>query len=276
MEKILRFMAKVYILSTIIEVAGLVSGKVAFDAAWIKNVLDPFDFYWFFGAYALLMLTSPLLNLLMEHITLPLFKSYMLGFLGIICVYGFVIDGSLHLSSGYSYLMAVALYLLGNGIQKFQEDWTVLFYDRKYYLFIWLFATFCNSLLVKLFYKSGNGWRAWNFYAYNNPLVAIASVALLLFVIQSRMNFKRNWLLRQLPKSTIVAYMIHSTCWLTIFRQTCILWQIEHCGKVLAFCLLPVFAFGIYLLAALIDVVYERTFGKLLGNDSRAKRMETR
>ena len=128
------------------------------------------------------MFTSPLLNLIIDNISLSMFKSYVIGFFLIICIYGFTIDGSLHLSYGYSYLMAVALYILGNGIRKFQNEWTLLLYNRKFYILTWFTVILLNSLLIKLLYKSGNGLRAWTFYAYNNPCVAIASNSLYLLV----------------------------------------------------------------------------------------------
>ena len=225
-QTVLLLIIKVYLISTLIQLTGLLSGHIPFDSDWIKNTLNPFDYYWFLGAYILLMFTSPLLNLIIDNISLSMFKSYVIGFFLIICIYGFTIDGSLHLSYGYSYLMAVALYILGNGIRKFQNEWTLLLYNRKFYILTWFTVILLNSLLIKLLYKSGNGLRAWTFYAYNNPCVAIASITLLLFAIRSNNNIKTNWFLRNLPQSTIITYLIHSTCWLTIFRQSFIIFNI--------------------------------------------------
>ena len=75
-------------------------------------------------------------------------------------------------------------------------------------------------------------------------------------------NIKTNWFLRNLPQSTIITYLIHSTCWLTIFRQSFIMWQINHYGILFTLCMLPLFAFCIYLLATFINIIYE----KILGN----------
>ena len=261
-QTVLLLIIKVYLISTLIQLTGLLSGHIPFDSDWIKNTLNPFDYYWFLGAYILLMFTSPLLNLIIDNISLSMFKYYVIGFFLIICIYGFTIDGSLHLSYGYSYLMAVALYILGNGIRKFQNEWTLLLYNRKFYILTWFTVILLNSLLIKLLYKSGNGLRAWTFYAYNNPCVAIASITLLLFAIRSNNNIKTNWFLRNLPQSTIITYLIHSTCWLTIFRQSFIMWQINHYGILFTLCMLPLFAFCIYLLATFINIIYE----KILGN----------
>ena len=50
-------------------------------------------------------------------------------------------------------------------------------------------------------------------------------------------DIKTNWFLRNLPQSTIITYLIHSTCWLTIFRQSFIMWQINHYGILFTLCM---------------------------------------
>ena len=119
------------------------------------------------------MFTSPLLNLIIDNISLSMFKSYVIGFFLIICIYGFT------LMEAPSFLRLLlpygsCLYILGNGIRKSQNEWRLLLYNRKFYILTWFTVILLNSLLIKLLYKSGNGLRAWTFYAYNNPCVAIA------------------------------------------------------------------------------------------------------
>lgn len=127
------------------------------------------------------------------------------------------------------------------------------------------YLVYCYTLKQPA-YKATLQIRQWfksmDFYAYNNPCVAIASITLLLFAIRSNNNIKTNWFLRNLPQSTIITYLIHSTCWLTIFRQSFIMWQINHYGILFTLCMLPLFAFCIYLLATFINIIYE----KILGN----------
>ena len=69
-KKILRLVVKVYAVFWIIEVIGIITGHVELSLATVKYFLGPLDYYWFVIVYAILYLTSPTLNMILEKITL--------------------------------------------------------------------------------------------------------------------------------------------------------------------------------------------------------------
>ena len=117
-EKLVSIVIKTYVVYWIICIVGVITGYLEIDIDFIKHIIDPLDFYWFIITYILLYLSSPLLNMIREQITLEGAKKYFVGICIICFGYGFLIDGKLNINNGYSLLMAMILYILGWDIKK--------------------------------------------------------------------------------------------------------------------------------------------------------------
>ena len=263
-RNLVKLIVKVYLIFWIIELCGILAGRVDASRETLIVMLDPFDLYWFIGTYIVLFLTSPLLNALVEKMDLKLFRIYLVCFFLIFCVYGVLIeDNCLHLNNGYSYLMAACLYVLGSGLRKFRSDLKLLNFSSGKYLAA--YAVFClaTGCLAMVFYRLHRYAAAWHCYAYNSPLVVLASLALLLAFLNTRREFRPNSALRVLPRSTITTYLCHSTCWLTALRSYPIVWLGSRVGYLVPFLLLPAWAFLIYAVCTVADTVYEKTLGRL-------------
>ena len=255
-QKVFALTAKIYILFGSIQMIGFVLGVVPINAENILHLLDPLDYYWFMMTYIFLMLCSKLLNIIVDNWNLREFESYIAGFVVVCCIYGFFIDKNLHILKGYSFLMAMALYLLGGGLHKFYTQVKVKLRSRKILLLVFLMAVVLNSVQIEILYKLGNK-GAWDCFAYNNIFVVIESVSIILIFADLPKLLDGRYLNR-LASATITVYILHSTCWLTKLRRLPIISVQNKFGFWRAYLLLPVYAGVIYLLGYFVNLLYEK------------------
>lgn len=259
-SKVISLAIKVYIVFGLIQVTGLIFGTVPFNMKNVLYMLDPLDHYWFVMTYILLMFTSKTLNVIVDNWSISDFKKYVVGFLIICCIYGFLLDKNLHINSGYSFLMAMALYLLGGGLHKFlpkinvQSNWKLAM--------AFIGSVLLNSIVIVILYKCGKE-ISWEFYSYNNVLVVIESVSLLLLFATLR-ELPDLKIIHKLAGATIMVYIIHSTCWLTSLRKIPIVFTIDKFGFWASFICLPIYAMCIFCLGYLLNIVYEKAEKKLV------------
>ncbi len=248
-NKFLHIILQTFFIYGVVTFIGIITGNVTLNTDVIKNILDPIDLYWYIMTYLLLMLVSPLLNIIVEHINKDHFRLYILGILIVCGGYGFLHDVNLHINRGYSFLMAMALYLIGAGIHKFDLKG---FYNKN--LFVFLACGIFNSLIFCGFIVLDMRQEAWNLFAYNNPLILLESIFLLLFVKgMSNNRFEKYKWISALSKSTLTVYLLHSTCWLTKLRHIPMELLIQEFGFWIALIMLPVYAIFIYLICCVVD-----------------------
>lgn len=259
-SKVISLAIKVYIVFGLIQVTGLISGTVHLNMKNILYILDPLDHYWFIMTYIFLMFTSKMLNVIVDNWSISDFKKYVVGFLTVCCIYGFLLDKNLHINRGYSFLMAMALYLLGSGLHKFlpkinvQSNWKLAI--------AFVGSVLLNSIVIVILYKCGKE-ISWEFYSYNNVLVVIESVSLLLLFATLR-ELPDLKIIHKLAGATIMVYIIHSTCWLTSLRKIPIVFTIDKFGFWASFICLPIYAMCIFCLGYLLNIVYEKAEKKLV------------
>lgn len=254
LHKFLGLIIQVYLMYGIVTVIGIMLGKVSLNGELIKNLVDPLDLYWYVMTYLLLMLVSPLLNILVREITQAQYKLYLLAFFVIVCGYGFVHDVNLHVNNGYSLLMAMGLYLVGAGIRKFNIGSKRCF---GYCFLVWAVNGACILGIYALF----GGKKAWIMYAYNNPFIVWESMLLVMAFSKCTYSGKRGLIVSTLAKGTLTIYLFHSTCWLTIYRSMPIKFMISNGQIWIAMICLPIYAISIYLVGWMIAMIYERSIG---------------
>lgn len=264
-QKLLKLLLKVYIIFGIIQISGFLTGYVDISLYNIYIIFKVIDYYWFIIVYILLMLISNELNIIIDTWTKKKFYIYCLFFIFIFCLYGFIPDSILHLNSGYSFFMAIALYLLGGGLKKYSSD-IIQEINRccKKNVFLscmFMINVFINFLLIFILYYYGMGDKAWYLYSYNCIFVVLESVSILLLIVNLNIKFPK--VVTRFACSTIVVYLIHSTCWLTIFRKIGVDFLKNYFGFFESIILLPAYAILIYLIALIIDGIYEYLYYKI-------------
>lgn len=177
-----------YLLCVFYNALVLLVDILAFDAfswrALVKVFLVDKTVNWFFRAYFWLMLLSPLLNKALMHFSLQELRITVALLLFLNCFSGFVLQE--HNTDGYSVYNFIFLYVLG--------DWTakepVFKRIRRWDSFaFFLGACLLNSCITVLM-LSFSDRSIRQVFAYNNPLVVVASVGIVLFFSKLVLNSK--------------------------------------------------------------------------------------
>lgn len=163
--------------------------------ALIKVFLVDKTVNWFFRAYFWLMLLAPLLNKAIEALSVREMRIVvgLLFFLN--CFSGFLLQE--YNQNGYNVYNFIFLYVLGGWLRK--DTWIQIVSKRKA---ISAYVGFCllNAVIAILVLAKTNE-TIRQVFAYNNPLIILASIGL--FLVFARLDFSNKSV--NLVASTVVA-----------------------------------------------------------------------
>lgn len=186
----------------------------------VKGIMECFcltPVNWFIKAYIGLYLISPILNAFVENADRKQFRNVLIGFYVFQSIWGLTGAASFF-DGGYSTLSFMGLYLLARYIKLYPSP--VCDKPRGYYLAAYLLssAVLCVLNFAPVFIGRDLPWVSA--YNYINPLVIVASVALLVYFskldIQSKVI---NWV----AASSFAVFLLHSNPNLNVkvFLKTC-------------------------------------------------------
>ena len=202
---------------------------------------------WYVPAYLGLFLLSPLLNAGVKGLTQRQFAAVLAAFV-FFNVYGGWLCGGRFNATGYTIMQLIMMYLIGRYLGEYVplRGNTLL---RRVAVVTYLVASLLTAVIGV--YARGNFT-----FAYNQPLVVVASVAL--FVAFATLQFSSqvvNWL----ASGAFAAYLLHKNpyVWVEYVRPTArCLWED---GSLFEFTLNYIlFTVAIYLAATLIDHLRRR------------------
>lgn len=206
----------IYILLIVIPSAGITFSKFQL----IKSVLPVMsNSYWFFNAYLALMLLSPLLNRLIQHMNKEEHRNAIIILLilfSIIPTIDFICDpfGSAY---GYSVVWFIVLYIIAAYIRiyglKMKHPFTIYTIVTIAELLIFTLLQFPKSDHIKFLFTLQT--------YYNSLFVLLGAISLFMFFMNLKINGKNitsiiKWIV---PKSFAV-YLIHEQ---PVFRD--VLWH---------------------------------------------------
>lgn len=264
-KKCLSIVFKLYIYMLIIEIVGVLTNIFDFDISMLKRFVTAFHSYWFIEVYIILMIISPLINILIDKIDKKNAAYFWYTFIFVFCGYAFVVNSSyIGIARGYSLGFAICLYILGRLIRKGLLFKTNIKYLMYYFLFGGLNALF---IIISILLLKKNNF-ALLMLSYNNPLVVIESILLFNFFIKKRqnnINSKFDNMIRFFGKKTLSIYILHSTNKvLTLYRNIPLQVLITTGNWIIAIFILIPYALIIFVVGGLIDEIYEKTIGKLI------------
>lgn len=145
---------------------------------------------WFVMAYLLLYLFAPMMNMFIESLTQRQLLYFLLAFLGIQFLHGFVIQES-WFDKGMSPLTLMSLYMIGRYMHLYPNSFTSRskWVDILIYFAVSLFGAICTFLSVR------HGAEGYRFFSYASPTIIMASIYFFLFF--TKISFKSrliNWL----------------------------------------------------------------------------------
>ena len=145
---------------------------------------------WFVMAYLLLYLFAPMMNMFIDSLTQRQFLYFLLAFMGIQFLHGFIIQES-WFDKGMSPLTLMSLYMIGRYMRLYPNRYTTM--NKWGDMFVY-FTT--SSLGVVCTYVSvRHGAEGYRFFSYASPTIIIASVYFFLFFTKiSFRNRTINWI----------------------------------------------------------------------------------
>ena len=257
LKKIINLIACVYLLYGIITTIGILLGFVPFNNTTIKNLLNPFGLYWFLLAYLLIALLSPILNLVIKKITKKQSISLFIIIILFFVLYPNIDDGVTNINSGYSLIWGLSLYIIGGLINKFKVM------NKKGILLYFIFAII-NSITIYLLFKGNRFDLAWKQYSYNNILVFLQSISLFIGFNSLKKQIGNHKIISLFASSTLITYLFHSTCWLTILRNYPVKTLIINNCFSIGILILPFYAIIIYFICSIVSLSYDKTIKILI------------
>lgn len=148
--------------------------------------------YWYFSSYAIVYLFSPMINKGLLSLSKSRLKQVIFLLLLIACIGGNINMKNFGLLGGYSPLWLAILWVIGGYIRLYGVGGRKYLHLGMYLLFVILNLALSNVISILKYYLTGNPQK-FNLslvIRYNNPLVVIASIALVVFILKIRINNK--------------------------------------------------------------------------------------
>ena len=268
-SKFIYILLQVYIVYNLVTLIGIKLGYVEFNNSLLLTMLNPISSYWFILVYLIVMLLSPILNNVINYLKKNNYKYFIIISVIVLCIYGFINmifynDSGIFTIGGKSLLWGIYLYILGGLISiikpKFNKG-----------LLVYFLTAIINGLLIYLLYSNNQDLIAWLFYSNSNILVLIESIALLLWFVNMKKQVPNFRIITTLATSTLMVYLLHSTCWLTILRNYPIKKLLEMNQFKLGIILLPIYVIIIYILCTIVNYIYKTIYDFINNNKTNNK-----
>lgn len=259
-KKFLNIILQLYIVCDFVTLIGIYKQKIKYNVNTLLKIVNPIKDYWYISCYIGLMFFSTLLNKAIDEISFKESKNFYLQSLFFFSIYSFLFDGGIYIGGGYSLIWAIILYLIGGMIKKFNIK-------SKFGIIIYFFCAIMNAVLV---YLSYNGsiilFNAWKIFKYNEVFIFLQSVGLFTFTNYINVKIKNKhfiYFIDFLASSTLMTYLLHSTCWLTYFRRMPIQYLLNASYFLVTIIILPIYAFFIFTICSFISFSYKKIIKKI-------------
>jgi len=222
----------------------IVTGITIFDFQGLKNSLGLTGEYWFVMAYLGLYILTPVLNTYVEQASKEQFRWLLISFYSFQCYYCWL-SGFTNYFEGYSIVFFCGLYLTARYIKLYPIPFL---YNNSFKLYVII------SIITSLFASIGIYFfdSAVRMLRYDNPLVIISSIALLLSF--TKFGFQNNYI-NIIAKSSFAVYIIHFNPYIFPFFRD-IVYNIETQYSNLALVLiLFFFMIVVFLICVAIDQI---------------------
>ena len=234
--------------------------ETTFTRKGIGSIFMLDERFWFVKAYLLLYLMSPVLNCYIEKASKEHFKYLLFFFFLFQTVYGWMFPSVSWFKFGYSTISFIGLYLLASYLRK---------YDGRKIGNFRMISIFLSFVIINTALSYGGTYLGYSvnqrLFAYNSPLVIIASVAVFLFFTTIRL---RSRLVNYVAISSFAAYLLHANYFFVEEVYVPLLKDWFAAGTFLVFSLkAAVFICALFVIAVLIDKIriwaWDNSFGRI-------------
>ena len=222
--------------------------------------------HWYVNAYFFLYLFIPFINFGITHLNSKTYKYLVLFYFFIYSFYN-IVAGSLlrgfdyhFLNYGYSTLWLLILYIAGGyfGKHLFQDNNHLTFKYIIFYSFIYLFSTFVSSeFKFSKIKKKFSIINRISLISYLSPTIVLQAISLIM--IFSKLNIKNKCFIKIISFFTPLTFNV-TLSHLRIFDERLFginklfKWVISLKAKEMLY-KIPLIAFSIYIILALLDYV---------------------
>lgn len=193
----------------------LLIGGAEFSLVGVRQLFFMTNEYWFIKAYLLLVILSPALNALVEHVSRGILKNVVICFFVFSCIYDWMTQAVDYFNFGYSPLSFCGLYLAVRYIKVYKPRWAG--YRRRVDMCVFSAMILVATILGFLPYFINQEVTAVSeqfadkyfvrLYAYNAPWVIVSSFAFFLFFAKA--NIGRIGLVNWISNSAFAVYLFH-------------------------------------------------------------------
>ena len=171
----------------------------------LKDILIVGKDYWFIVSYLLLYILAPVLNSFINASSRIVIIRVLFSFFSFELLYGWM-NGLENFNYGYSTLSFIGLYLLSRYLSIYGCD---LLNINKWLCLLYYFGLSLLSVLcyIGIQFFSPIGHQSPFFYAYNNPLILLASLYFFLFFVKLEFH---SYIVNTLSVSSLSVYLIHT------------------------------------------------------------------
>lgn len=203
--KIIKLLGSVYFIYFTVNIAYIVCTQAVFTISMLKGFLFPISQFWFVFIYFVLSMLSPYLNIFLKELNVDDEKRLLSIMVLVWCIYAFLIDNEIFgANRGYSLIMAIILYIIGDYISKLQSETSAKKQVVKY-----LVCSGANGVLAIICALSGHQSWTWKLFSYNNPIILYASICLFAAFINLPCIMSEK--IANLGRYTLYIYILHST-----------------------------------------------------------------
>lgn len=221
-----------------------ISGKVDFSLINIAHIFCLPSCGWFVISYLGLYILAPIYNNYLDTVPKPTQRNVLISFFALQTYFGFIGD-SINFNFGYSTLSFSGLYLLAGYVRRHQCKWNKHWCVRTLWggATIYLSATCAIAAIMSI-----APFTIGRMMQYTNPLLIIASIAL---IIQcNRINLKFSKTINFIASSAFGVYLLHDNIFIS---HNFFIPLIKFIGVNYGFLAIAGVIIGIFILSVFLD-----------------------
>lgn len=156
----------------------VLTNQIEFVIGDIKRCLMLTSNIWFVKCYLGLFIISPVLNAFVQHSERQVFITFLVIFFLFQTIYGWMFQATNYFEYGYSAMSFMGLYLLARYVAVYKPTFLPSKPEVNFIMYIFISILLCVCMLMMLYIDKPLQFHI--LWQYNNPLVIISSMFLLL------------------------------------------------------------------------------------------------
>ena len=236
---------------------GIIDGRYSLDFNLLQKMIVPGNGYWFVPAYLMLVLFSPLLNAFIEKADKKSLGRFILCFLAVQTMFGYIEPYWNMFINGYSVISFMGLYLIGNYIRRYSGE--MFRKGPAIYFTIYLLMGITAGACAFLAYRYVDSHyilphvNNWFIISYISPFAIAGAVSL--FIAFTKTKIKNNTVINRMAASAFPVYLIHIHPVVVIYFLRYARYIYNEFDGIIYAAAITVYIISVYLICVLLDQI---------------------